>query len=202
MPKANVLNRLKNPRKKILFLGYDKNQTKLLQILIDANCEMHQTNGVFNDINYDLIISFGYKHILKPDFLRRIKCPIINLHISFLPFNRGAHPNFWSFYDGTPAGVTIHMIDEGIDTGSILFQKLIAFDNERTFAETHARLKSEIELLFLENLDVILDEQWTPRPQIGEGTYHSIKDLPLDFAGWDAEISTEIRRLHMMLGQQ
>ncbi len=62
------------------------------------------------------------------------KISIINLHISFLPWNRGAHPNFWSFYDDTPKGVTIHLIDEGIDTGAIIYQKEITFDrNEKTF---------------------------------------------------------------------
>ena len=38
------------------------------------------------------------------------------MHISYLPFNRGAHPNYWSFKDNSPKGVTIHFIDNGIDT--------------------------------------------------------------------------------------
>ena len=71
----------------------------------------------------DLIVSFGYRHILRSDFINKCGCPIANLHISYLPFNRGAHPNFWSFYDDTPSGVSIYLIDEGIDTGPILFQK-------------------------------------------------------------------------------
>ncbi|MCL0081308.1 hypothetical protein M1N64_03665 [Peptococcaceae bacterium] len=41
----------------------------------------------------------------------------INLHISFLPWNRGADPNFWSFIENAPVGVSIHYLDEGIDTG-------------------------------------------------------------------------------------
>ena len=39
----------------------------------------------------------------------------INLHNSFLPFNRGKHPYFWAFYEDSPYGVTIHKVDEGID---------------------------------------------------------------------------------------
>ena len=35
------------------------------------------------------------------------KGKIINLHISFLPFNRGYYPNLWSHQEGTPSGVTI-----------------------------------------------------------------------------------------------
>ena len=40
---------------------------------------------------------------------------------------QGAHPNFWSFYDNTPSGVTIHLIDAGIDTGDVLYQKKLIF---------------------------------------------------------------------------
>ena len=53
---------------------------------------------------------------------------IINLHISYLPYNKGAHPNFWSFADNTPSGVTIHEVNENLDSGNIIFQKKIEFD--------------------------------------------------------------------------
>ena len=43
--------------------------------------------------------------------------------MSYLPWNRGADPNFWSILEDTPKGVTIHIMDESIDTGDILYQK-------------------------------------------------------------------------------
>src|SRR3989338_5004694 len=67
----------------------------------------------------DFIISYGYSYIIKKDIINQYKDKIINMHISFLPYNRGADPNFWSFIEDTPKGVTIHYIDEGIDTGDI-----------------------------------------------------------------------------------
>jgi methionyl-tRNA formyltransferase len=45
--------------------------------------------------------------------------------LSYLPFNRGAHPNFWSFIEKTQAGVSIHKINKGIDTGNIILRKKI-----------------------------------------------------------------------------
>ena len=48
---------------------------------------------------------------------------LINLHISYLPYNRGSYPNYWSFKENTPNGVSIHHIDDGIDTGPVLVQK-------------------------------------------------------------------------------
>ena len=112
-----------------------------------------------------------------------------------MPFNRGAHPNFWSFYDGTQSGVSIHLIDEGIDTGPILFQKKIQFEDEKTFIETYDRLFDEIENLFIENIDLIVSKKWTAMKQVGKGTFHSDKDLPNEFNGWQSSIADEIKRL-------
>ena len=47
----------------------------------------------------------------------------INLHLSYLPFNRGKNPNVWSIIESTPCGATIHKIDEKIDTGKIYVRK-------------------------------------------------------------------------------
>ena len=73
-----------------------------------------------------------------------VKVPIVNLHHSFLPFNRGAHPNFWSFYEDTPKGISIHLIDKGIDTGDIIYQEEIQLNLKSTFRETYKKLDDEI----------------------------------------------------------
>ena len=197
-----VLNAPINPVKCILFLGYDREQTRLIDALVDANCEVHYTDEKIDVVDYDLIISFGYLHILKGDFLNSVLCPVINLHISYLPYNKGAHPNFWSFYDNTPSGVTIHLIDEGIDTGAIIYQKYVNFDNgEKTFSQTYKRLINEIERLFLDNLGNIIRNNWVARPQRGEGALHFVNDLPNEFSGWDSVIEEELNRLDKVLGK-
>ena len=119
--------------RKISFLGYGKDETRLIYELEKRGCIVKVFNQqiINTDVaESDLIICFGYRHILKNNFLSQCRCPIVNLHTSYLPFNRGAHPNFWSFYDNTPSGVSIHLIDKGIDTGPILFQKKISFGLE------------------------------------------------------------------------
>ena len=73
----------------------------------------------------EFIISYGYKYIIKEDIINKFKNKIINLHISFLPFNRGYYPNLWSHLEGTPSGVSIHKIDKGIDKGDLLLQEKI-----------------------------------------------------------------------------
>jgi len=190
------ISKIEKPRKKILFLGYS--ETKIIPALIKANCNIDHTNEKISAVEgYDLLISFGYKHILKKIDINKFNCPILNLHISYLPFNRGAHPNFWSFYDNTPSGVTIHLVDEGVDTGPIIFQRLIDFSKEEnTFKKTYEKLIFEIENLFLENLEDLLKDNWTATKQIGLGTKHDFKDLPSNFSGWNSIIKKEINKLN------
>ena len=97
---------------KILFLGYGKGETSLIDFLEDRGHLLKNTSSKVNNFSdYDLVISFGYRHIIKDTELKSLKRPIINLHVSFLPFNRGSHPNFWSHFENTPSGVSIHEID-------------------------------------------------------------------------------------------
>ena len=107
-------------------------------------CTVDNSEEIIVNNNYDMIIASGYKKIIKKQILEKISCPILNLHISYLPYNRGSHPNFWAFFDNTPSGVTIHQIDEGIDTGPILYQKYVFFNKgEKTFKQTYERLKKK-----------------------------------------------------------
>lgn len=103
-------------------------------------------------INPDIVISYNYKHIIPKNVIVKMKKRIINLHISLLPWNRGSYPNFWSFVENTPKGVSIICIDEGIDTGEILFNKEVNFNEvEETFYSSYLKLHEEIQNLFKEN---------------------------------------------------
>ncbi|MFV0349473.1 MAG: formyltransferase family protein [Halodesulfovibrio sp.] len=178
--------------KSVLFLGYDRSQTKLISCLEDYGCDVDHTQSVLGDPVaygvYDLIVSFGYRHIIKKDFINNYDGDIVNLHISYLPWNRGAHPNFWAYFDNTPHGITIHLIDEGVDTGPILYQRYVNFDGESTFSESYKRLIDEIEDLFVDNIGEIISSAYVPKPQRGEGSYHSRSELPDIPGGWEANV--------------
>lgn len=191
------INKVTNPAKRILFLGYDQSQTKLIDALISNNCAVdHAEDKVKPITGYDCVISYGYRHILNQDVIDGFDCPIFNLHISYLPYNRGAHPNFWSFYDNTPSGVTIHLIDGGVDTGPIVKQQYVNFnESDDTFIKTYAVLIEHIENLFLEFLPSLLSDSWNARPQRGVGTHHCVKDLPSNFTDWNSNIEQELARL-------
>jgi methionyl-tRNA formyltransferase len=184
--------------KKILFLGYTQKETSLIDYLINSKNEIWFNDDPIEFLNgYDLIISYGYRHIISGQAIASANCPIINLHISYLPWNRGAHPNFWSFYDETPSGVSIHRIDAGIDTGPTLFQKKLHFNKKKyTFSDSYKILRIEIENLFKLNFEKILSGNYSLKYQKESGTFHKKSDLPCEFRGWNENIYEEIDRLH------
>jgi len=133
----------------------------------------------FKETRIDFVISYGYRHIIKPELLHSMSARVINLHISYLPWNRGADPNLWSFLEDTPKGVTIHYVDEGIDTGDIINQKELFFEPEsHTLATTYEQLQKEMIGLFKRTWPLIdITGGGAPRRrQALGGTMHRISD--------------------------
>ena len=142
---------------------------------------------------FDWIISYGYRHIIKASEIKQARNPIINLHISYLPYNRGADPNFWSWFDDTPKGVSIHQIDEGIDTGPIYARRTVEFTEEETLASSYEILKSSIENLFYCSFEDIVSGKCLPfYPTEKNGSFHLSKDLDkykhLLYNGWNTPV--------------
>ncbi len=133
-----------------------------------------KNNSCWQDV--DFIISYGYRYIIKKTILDSVQNRAINLHISFLPWNKGADPNLWSFLENTPKGVTIHQIAQGIDTGNIYCQKRINWQADDTLHTTYERLIDEIEELFKKNWSKIRNGTLQPRSQKGEGSKHYLSD--------------------------
>ena len=76
----------------------------------------------------DICFSIFYDYILSREFVGVFPYGIVNVHPSYLPYNRGQYPNVWSIVDGTPSGVTLHYIDEGIDTGDVIAQEKVEIE--------------------------------------------------------------------------
>jgi len=124
-------------------------------------------------INY--VISFGYKYIFPPSAINY--CPIINLHGSYLPWNRGPNPNLWSWLNNTPKGVTIHYIDAGIDTGDIIAQKKLHFlSDEMTLNETFWATIEGLAELFQETWPLIREGKNERYSQSGKGSSYTFQD--------------------------
>jgi methionyl-tRNA formyltransferase len=145
---------------------------------------------------FDFLISYGYRFILRKEILDLFPNRAINMHISYLPYNRGADPNFWSFIDGTPKGVSIHYLEEGVDTGDIIVQKKVFFDflDSETLASSYQKLQLEIQNLFFQYWDLIKNKKCDRTPQVGTGTAHRVKDKEhllhlMEKDGWNTKLS-------------
>src|SRR5437870_6368516 len=147
---------------------------------------------------FDLGVSYGYRHILPQEALDI--CPIINCHISYRPWNRGADPNVWSWIEGTPKGVSIHYMDRGIDTGPIICQKLTDMDDSETLSSSYKKLSRDMVALFVERWPEMRSNQLIPVPQNSKGTFHLIKHREkishILEKGNDVPIKSIIRRVH------
>jgi methionyl-tRNA formyltransferase len=126
----------------------------------------------------DIGVSVFFDYILKREFFGMFSAGVVNLHPSFLPYNRGQFPNVWSIVEGTPSGVTLHYIDEGIDTGDIIAQKEVPLTWTDTGESLYRRLERASVELFKDVWPLIREGNALRQPQIGlKGTYHTTNDV-------------------------
>ena len=92
----------------------------------------------------DLVVSAGFMKILGPGFLERIGCPMLNTHPALLPAFPGAHPVADTLAYGVKVtGATVHLVDDGVDTGPVLAQAAVEVRTGDTVDELHERIKIE-----------------------------------------------------------
>ncbi len=118
---------------------------------------------------------FGYR--LGTDVLTAFPNGCINVHPSLLPWNRGAYPNVWSIVDHTPAGATIHVMDERLDTGPILRQRQVAVYATDTGYSLYWRTAHAALELFADVWPAIREGRVRPLPQPPGGSSHRLRDV-------------------------
>ena len=187
---------MKSKRLKILFLTNNFKIVKPLFLWLKRKnevvlCQIQIDNKFLKKIKPDLIISYNYKYLIKKEILIHYK--IINLHISYLPYNRGAHPNIWSHIENTPSGVSIHYINEGIDTGDLIIQKKVILNKNMTLKKSYKKLHFHIQRLFKQNFNRLFIKS---KKQTKNGTFHLSKDLKkLNIPSYDITIK-ELKELN------
>ena len=130
---------------------------------MDEGCNAQLENWV-RKLEPDLIVTYKMSELLKKNIMNIPNKGCINLHFSLLPKYRGSHPIFWTFYnyDLNP-GVTVHYLDEGEDTGNIIYQESYNLPVGST-EEDLINLSSEIGIKLL--LKSILEIENNCEPQM------------------------------------
>jgi phosphoribosylglycinamide formyltransferase-1 len=84
----------------------------------------------------DLVVLAGYMHLLTASFLDRFQDRIVNVHPSLLPAFPGAHAVEDALAAGVDTtGVTVHLVDEGLDTGAVIRQEPVAVEPRATLLD-------------------------------------------------------------------
>jgi phosphoribosylglycinamide formyltransferase-1 len=104
----------------------------------------------------DLVVCAGFMRILPPRVVSALSPFLINTHPALLPAFPGAHAVRDALAAGVDeTGVTVHIVDEGVDTGPVIVQEAVAIEPGDTESELHERIKTiERRLLTQAVLDI------------------------------------------------
>lgn len=121
---------------------------------------------IIKGLNADAAIVVAFGQILPKAILEATKYGCINVHASLLPKYRGSAPIQWSILDGEKeTGVTIMKLDEGVDTGDILMQKIIEIAPQETADSLFEKLSVLGGPMILDTLAKLEKGEITPVPQ-------------------------------------
>lgn len=126
----------------------------------------------------DLVVSAGFRHIVPEEYLEIPLFGAINIHKSYLPYNRGANPNVWSITEDNPAGVSIHYMTAGVDAGPIINRQKVPIEPDDTARSLYERLEQAQIQQFKQSWPEIRDgaaERTEQNPS--DGTYHQKSDF-------------------------
>jgi phosphoribosylglycinamide formyltransferase 1 len=106
----------------------------------------------------DAIVSAGFMRILGPTIVAAYRDRIVNTHPALLPQFPGAHAVRDALAAGiSQTGCTVHLVDEGVDTGPVLAQEIVTIEPDDDEAALHERIKAVERRLLVTVLD-----SWLP----------------------------------------
>ena len=152
----------------------------------------------------DVLISVLSERILKEPVLSWPKHGCLNIHYALLPKHGGRFPLVHAILEGDEsAGVTMHAMNSGIDTGKILYQDSFPIEDYDTAHSLYHKATGSARMLVKKSigqLDQLKDgESLYFKKQVGESSYHDKKSLPSDCIdlSWDNEkINRYARAFH------
>jgi methionyl-tRNA formyltransferase len=139
---------------------------------------------------FDLFVLASYGRVLPPELLELPRLGALNVHPSLLPQYRGATPIQTAIANGeTETGVSIMLMDAGLDTGDLVLQRRVAIEPDETYGELHDRLAAIGAELLAQAIQLAAGGELEARPQAGEASLTrplSNQDLIVDLS-WPPE---------------
>jgi len=113
---------------------------------------------------FDWLLNLWGGYIFKNDILSRAR-KSLNIHPAYLPYCRGRDPVVWAIRHELPAGVTLHMIETGVDEGAVWYQEQTQYALPCTGGELYDRVIERSWRSFIEQWPDLRDCQRPPSPQ-------------------------------------
>lgn len=140
------------------------------------------------DTTPEILVSMSYDQIFRTRLIDATPYGIINCHTGALPFYRGRNPLNWALVNGENAfGITVHFIDEGIDTGDVVLQQLVPIGPDDTYSDLLHRAHDLCASTLLEALIILKEGRVLRRAQITRGrgyTYFSSRRPGDEWIDW------------------
>jgi phosphoribosylglycinamide formyltransferase 1 len=115
---------------------------------------------VLREFEVDLVCLAGFMRILSPYFVREFRHRILNIHPALLPAFPGMDAQRQALKYGVKfSGCTVHMVDEGVDTGPIVCQAVVPVLDDDTVETLSVRILKEEHRIYSEAIGLILEER-------------------------------------------
>lgn len=115
---------------------------------------------ILQEMKIDFLILAGYMRLIGQTLLNTYTNRIINLHPSLLPSFQGINAIEQAFNYGVKfTGVTVHFVDEGMDTGPIIKQKVVTVEENDTLETLTEKIHQEEYKLLLEAVNLVLSDK-------------------------------------------
>lgn len=198
-----LLNDLKISSKYIIVIpnktdnGIDGWQKSLIKAANKYGIKICQLEDIYN-IEDLIFISLEFDRLIKTEKFKTKR--LFNIHFSLLPKYKGVYTSTMPILNGeTQSGVTLHCIDNGIDTGDIIAQKTFNIDLSDTARDLYFKYLNNSLILFKENISNIISNNYTVHKQEAiNSSYYSkqsvnFKNINIDFNKTSWEIYNQIR---------
>ena len=127
---------------------------------------------------FDLGILAWWPKLISPALMALSERGFVNTHPSLLPYNRGKHYNFWALVEQAPFGVSLHYVDQGIDSGDVVAQLEIPYDWEDTGETLYVKARRAMVELFKSAYSKIRSGALPRVPQdLRKGSLHYAKEI-------------------------
>lgn len=173
------------------YLKYINSEPRVLLSSLD---EMYSIENL-------IFLSVEYDRIIHPD-LFKTSC-LYNIHFSLLPAYKGVYPSVWPILNGEKyAGVTLHKMDRGIDTGDIIKQTKFKLSSKETSYSLYMKLILQGTKLVIKNIEKLINGNFIAYPQpANDSTYYSkasinYSNLSIDLNATAEQIDRQIRAFY------